>query len=430
LSCRQGFDVRDSACPCAALLHCLTVPLRLLLLLMLLPCALPVTAHRPEELRLLLQHAMAQVSQDSGLSASERCSYLRWLFYSYLAAAHEAAAAAAGLSDVGAAGAVVRDQQPQLVLDWQSIWLDALSSTLQLAAQLALSPGFGGQALVQLFSFIVPSGFPDAVAAAAVRAAAAALQAGPGAPRAAMADLQVQLHIQRQVQALAFWQRYAQLDGRYEAWMADAEGVAGGDAVYDANTADSLVACGEALVQEMLALAQDDSLLQPATPNIVHALACAAAVTGQQPLAIASGQALATPQHDAAAAGPMAALAAAGGDDDDAAADDDVMGSLQQPAPFNQLSLAVMLSRRQPGVVGEAQVAAHDPSQPFLPLAVSLRGGGGGGGVATATVPCARSMQLSMHGCKVRSCPILACTLPDRRCCLLLVASHVHTTAA
>jgi len=90
-------------------------------------------------------------------------------------------------------------------LGWQYNWLDALAGTLTLAAELALTPGCGSSGLQALMCDVVPASFVPVVS----RVAAEQLE-----------DAALQLQVQRQLLALAFWQQYADLDGRCQQWRA------------------------------------------------------------------------------------------------------------------------------------------------------------------------------------------------------------------
>jgi hypothetical protein len=270
------------------------------------------------------------------LSPAERCSYLRWLYYSFTAAAAAAAAQPAAGDE---------DGEEQQLLAWQNIWGDALSYTLVLAAQLALNPGFGGLGLVQLFSLVVPPSFAAAASRAAAEAAAV--------PGGALARPELQLQVQRQLLAMQFWCAYADLDGRYEAWMADFESAPSADDVA------GLAASGEQLVGGMLALAQEDALLLPAMPHVVQRLRDTAVLAGAADPATAAGvevgQLLAEPAFDA----PGGLLLASPEDEEGQAA-----------VGYSHLSLGVTVSRRQPGSSDDE--FACFPTQPYLQLMVSV----------------------------------------------------------
>lgn len=297
---------------------------------------------------------MARVTQDSSLSAFERCNYLRWLYHSYSTAADAAAVAQADAASTGS--------EQVLQLMWQSTWGDALSYTLVVAAAMALNPGFGGQGLVQLFSVVVPQDFAPAAATAAA-AAAADPESGP------LAQVQAQLQVQRQLQALTFWQAYARLQAWYDAWMADYVATGAAVGVLGPEGLQELIESAESLVRDMLALAQEDLLLLPAGTQVVQLLQEAAAAAGAEDpagvvaaMGVTEGKLLAAPSFDA----PGGLLLASSEDELE-----------QQAVRFSELSMALTLARGQQqeeegGSGAEAAAAARDPSLSYLQLTVSV----------------------------------------------------------
>lgn len=195
---------------------------------------------------------------------------------------------------------------PAPALTWQSIWSDALSSSLGLASEMVLNPDIGSSALQTLMSDVLPAGFIEAASQAA---------AGD------IADVSEQLQIQRQLHALSFWQTYTNLDVRYQQWREDWAGsLAGGAPALLAQLADQ----GKALVGEMLELALADSLRLPAPDDLAQHLAALAAqddanVEAEVPVA---GECMAMPRFDSADERPnellMAVTVAGQGADPDA----------------------------------------------------------------------------------------------------------------
>ncbi|KAF6260753.1 107-domain-containing protein [Scenedesmus sp. NREL 46B-D3] len=226
---------------------------------------------RLQELRLLLQRLVANSFASSNTSPLQRCRQLRWLFYSFTGALaqqqHAAliAAAAAGpdLSDPAAAAAAGPAAATALTptgdLAWQDVWGDALSRALGLASELVLNPGFSSEGLQTLAGQVVPPQFVE------VAANTAAAQLGSAA---------LQLQVQRQLQALAFWQRYIELDDRYQQWKeAWARSLT---AVDEAAALGKLAEQGQELAGSMLQQAMQDELRLPASAELLQLLAATA----------------------------------------------------------------------------------------------------------------------------------------------------------
>jgi hypothetical protein len=220
---------------------------------------------------LLLQHLVSTGFASSSTSPLQRCRQLRWLFYSFTGAlaqqqhaalsAAEAAEfdgpAAAAAAGPGAAAALT----PADDLAWQDIWGDALNYALVSASELVLNPGFSSDGLQALLS---PEVLPPQFVSFASHVAAAELSS-------AAQQLQVQL----QLQALAFWQRYGELDKRYQQWKDDwAVALA---AVEDAVVLGNLAEQGQQLAGYMLQQAMQDELRLPASAELLEVLAATAA---------------------------------------------------------------------------------------------------------------------------------------------------------
>lgn len=240
-------------------------------------------ACRDEELRWLLQHVVSCGFSSSGHHLLQRCRQLRWLFYSFTGALaqqqqqqEEQAATGADASTAGSA------------LTWQNIWGDALSSALDLASEMALNPKIGSSGLHTLLNDVLPAGFTQAVS----QAAAAQLK-----------YVSQQIEVQRQLQALSFWQTYTDLDSRYEQWREEWAAVLSGRAAGPVRTVAMLAQAadqGKALVTEMLHLAQQDLLRLPASEELAQHLA---AMVAADPAAadvevVAAGESMALPTSD------------------------------------------------------------------------------------------------------------------------------------
>jgi hypothetical protein len=216
---------------------------------------------------LLLQHLVSTGFASSSTSPLQRCRQLRWLFYSFTGALaqqqHAAlnAAEAADLSDPAAAAAAAAALTPTGDLAWQDIWSDALSYALVLASELVLNPGFSSEGLQALLG---PELLPPQFVDVASTVAAAQLSSAPQ-----------QLQVQRQLQALAFWQRYGELDKRYQQWKDDWAGALA--AVEDATVLGNLAEQGQQLAGDMLQQAMQDELRLPATVELLGLLAATAA---------------------------------------------------------------------------------------------------------------------------------------------------------
>jgi hypothetical protein len=201
----------------------------------------------------------------SSTSPTQRCQQLRWLFYSFTGAQQQhaalsaAAAAAPDLSDPAAAAAAAA-LTPTGDLAWQDAWGDALSYALGLASELVLNPGFSSAGLQVLLDQVVPAKFVEVAANVAATQLSSAAQ---------------QLQVQRQLQALAFWQRYVELDSRYQQWKEDWEMALA--AVEDAAVLGQLAEQGQALAGNMLEQALQDELRLPASAELLQVLAATAA---------------------------------------------------------------------------------------------------------------------------------------------------------
>jgi hypothetical protein len=233
--------------------------------------ARPLSSCRPQELRLLLQHLVSSGFASSTTSPLQRCRQLRWLFYSFTGALAQqqhaalSAAEAADLSDPVAAAAAGAAAAAALTstgdLAWQDIWSDALSYALVLASELVLNPGFSSEGLQALLGpELLPPQFVDVASTVAAAQLSSAAQ---------------QLQVQRQLQALAFWQRYGELDKRYQQWKDDWAGALA--AVGDAAVLGNLAEQGQQLAGDMLQQAMQDELRLPACVELLGLLAATAA---------------------------------------------------------------------------------------------------------------------------------------------------------
>lgn len=242
---------------------------------------------------------MYRTLTETASSPKQRCDTLRWMLYGFLTAARE-------------------QQEQQQQMTWQGCWADALNNSLGLATQLALNPGFGGPALTYLLLDVVPEDFAAAAGQAALEAAglgdgAAAAAAGvesSGVSFASGVDVVQpggQLQVQRQVLALLFWQHYASVEGRYQAWkQARSVLVAAGPAAAVEESAVSVEAA-VSLVRDMLSLARGDALRLPAPRWLAEAVssmsqaaaADAGAGAAELPAAVTEGDCLSLPQYDA-----------------------------------------------------------------------------------------------------------------------------------
>uniref|UniRef100_A0A383W4J3 Nuclear pore complex protein n=1 Tax=Tetradesmus obliquus TaxID=3088 RepID=A0A383W4J3_TETOB len=256
---------------------------------------------RPQELRLLLQHLVSSGFASSSTSPQQRCQQLRWLFYSFTgalaqqqhAALSAAAAAAPDASDPAAAAAAAALLTSTGDLAWQDIWGDALNHALGLASELVLNPGFSSAGLQVLFDSVVPLEFVETAANVAAAQLSSATQ---------------QLQVQRQLQALGFWQRYVELDSRYQQWKEDWSVALA--AVEDAAVLNQLAEQGQALAGSMLQQALQDELRLPASAELLRLLAdtAAAEAAGDDESAAAAlaaagvdldeGEWMALPKHD------------------------------------------------------------------------------------------------------------------------------------
>jgi len=295
------------------------------------------------------------------------------MIYSFTTAARAAAAADAG------------DPPPQLT--WQGSWADALSNSLGLATQLVLNPGCGGPSLTYLLEGVVPQEFPAAaVTAAAAAAGAEGDAAGLSSAVSSAAGVDVvqavgQLQVQRQLLALTFWQHYAGLEARYQAWKEWRASLLPAAAATEQQgyTLEQSVV----LVQDMLQLAQADPLTLPAPEWLCQLLNGMASTTaaaraergdaveaGVPAGGVREGDWLCLPQFDAPV-NPLLLQAYAEG------SVEQVLGLL----PHHELQLAVTVSRHQPGRTGgEAASEAADIELPYRRLEVRGAWVGGGGG--------------------------------------------------
>ncbi|KAF8067307.1 SRL1 [Scenedesmus sp. PABB004] len=268
---------------------------------------------RPEELRLLLQHLTARAFASSAESPLSRCRQLRWQFYAFTSALAEAQAPAAPGAGGDEPGGVLSR------LGWQPNWGDALAGAVALASELALNPRLGSAGLAALLGQVVPPEFLEAAGAALGRGAL---------PRD---DPPAALCVSRQLLALSFWARYAELDARYAAWRDDWAA-----ALCGASGAAGVAAAAEqggALVAALLGLAREDALRLPAPPGLAALLAGGG---GDGGTGVQDGEWLCLPKHDDAADTPT------------------------------ELVLALSVARGHGGD-GEA-AGADDPDQPFLQL--------------------------------------------------------------
>jgi hypothetical protein len=220
---------------------------------------------------LLLQHLVSSGSASSSTSPLQRCRQLRWLFYSFtgaLAQQQHAAlsdAAAAEINNPAAAAAAGPAAAAALTptgdLAWQDIWSDALGYALVSASELVLNPGFSSEGLQALLSpEVLPPQFVDVASTVAAAQLSSAAQ---------------QLQVQRQLQALAFWQRYGELDKRYQQWKDDwAVALA---AVEDAAVLGNVAEQGQQLAGDMLQQALQDELRLPTSAELLGLLAATAA---------------------------------------------------------------------------------------------------------------------------------------------------------
>jgi hypothetical protein len=311
--------------PCTYILLALSHIFSLHCLLSALPC-------RPQELRLLLQHLVLTGFASSATSPTERCAQLRWLFYSFTGALAQQQHAAAADPDDLAAAAAAAALTPSGDLAWQDTWGDALSYTLVLTSELVLNPGFSSAGLQRLMAEVLPPEFVN------VAANVAAAQLSSPAQ---------QLQVQRQLQALAFWQRYIKLDKDYQQWRED--WAAAMAAAEDAAALGKIAEQGEQLAEAMLQQALQDELRLPASAELLQLLVGTAAAG-----AAADGEA-----DDESAA---AALAAAGVDvsEGEWMALPKFDDADESPA---ELLLALTLAREDS--------SAADPDLPFVQLEVS-----------------------------------------------------------
>lgn len=189
---------------------------------------------------------------------------------------------------------------------WEGSWADALGNSLGLATQLVLNPGFGGPAVNYLMQEVIPEGFVAAATAAAADAAAgdpsAADVGSSTVSRASGVDVVQaagQLQVQRQLLALTFWQRYAGLEERYQAWK-QTRSSAVLSARVEPGTLGSLEDAVQ-LLQEMLILAGADALRLPAPQWLAERVSNMA--EGEEgagaAAAVAEGEWLCMPQYDA-----------------------------------------------------------------------------------------------------------------------------------
>jgi hypothetical protein len=198
------------------------------------------------------------------------------------------------------------EQQQQQQFTWEGSWADALGNSLGLATQLVLNPGFGGPAVNYLMQEVIPEGFVAAATAAAADAAAgdssAADVSSSTVSRASGVDVVQaagQLQVQRQLLALTFWQRYAGLEERYQAWK-QTRSSAVLSAGVEPGTLGSLEDAVQ-LLQEMLILAGADALRLPAPQWLAERVGSMA--EGEEgagaAAAVAEGEWLCMPQYDA-----------------------------------------------------------------------------------------------------------------------------------
>lgn len=262
-------------------------------------------------MRLLLQHLITRGFSTSTTPHLQRCRELRWLFYSFTGALYQQQQQQQQHSQLTAGADALDAVSPALA--WQDVWSDALSYTLVLASEMLLNPSIGSAGLQLLLNDVMPDSFTDLVSSAGA---------------AGVSDVSEQLQVQRQLQAIKFWQVYVDLDARYQHWKQDwAAALSGCKTAAARGTAamlNQLADLGQALVTEMLNLAMADSLRLPAPEQLSQHLATMTAEADDAAAAeaVAPGECMAVPKFDSVDERPteilMAVTVAAGAADLDA----------------------------------------------------------------------------------------------------------------